>query len=182
MMLSGTPSRASSSACAWRSWSGAKLRLTPARAATRRNSLRTLAADQARRRVRPSMMQKQRPHGQLSAGGEPGAQLFPAPVVHADLAPSRALAAADQQRPTPLIEVVLRECERPLEPRSGPPEDDDQCAQAPAVTVVGRVTHDRHDLVRGRRIRRVAHALVGRRAAGVVAGRRHRRATPPGSV
>jgi SnoaL-like domain len=35
MMLSATPSRASSSACAWRSWCGAKRRLTPARTASR---------------------------------------------------------------------------------------------------------------------------------------------------
>ena len=43
MMLSGMPSRASSSACSWRSWCGAKRRRTPARAASRRSSERTAA-------------------------------------------------------------------------------------------------------------------------------------------
>src|SRR6266536_3483182 len=35
MTISGTPSRAISTACAWRSWWGAKRRRTPARAAAR---------------------------------------------------------------------------------------------------------------------------------------------------
>src|SRR5436309_6495083 len=41
MTFSETPSRASSTAWAWRSWWGAKRRLTPASAAWRRNSLRS---------------------------------------------------------------------------------------------------------------------------------------------
>jgi len=63
MTLSETPSRASSTACAWRSWCGAKRRLTPASRACRRNSLRTAAADQRRPRVGPSMMQNSGPAG-----------------------------------------------------------------------------------------------------------------------
>lgn len=47
----------------WRSWCGAKRRLTPARAASRRNSLRTAAPDHGRPRVGPSMMQNSGPTG-----------------------------------------------------------------------------------------------------------------------
>jgi hypothetical protein len=52
---------------------------------------------------------------QRGAGGEPGAQLFPAPVVHADLAPAAALAAADQHGSAPVLEIVLGERERLLD-------------------------------------------------------------------
>lgn len=44
------------------------------------------------------------------------------------------------------------------------------------------VTHDRHDLIDRRWVGRVAHALVARWAAGVVAGQCRRRATPPRGV
>jgi hypothetical protein len=50
---------------------------------------------------------KQRPDRQLRPRDEPGAQQLPAPLVHADLAPAAALAAPDQQRSAPLVEVVL---------------------------------------------------------------------------
>jgi hypothetical protein len=88
-------------------------------------------------------------------------------------APPAALAAADQQRPAPLVEVVLRERERLVEPQPGAPQHDDHRAQAPAVTVTARVTHHRHDLVHCGRVGRIAHPLVARRPAGVVS--RHRR-------
>jgi hypothetical protein len=42
--------------------------------------------------------------------------LCPAPLVHADLAPTAALAAAYQQRTAPLVEIVLGERERLLYP------------------------------------------------------------------
>jgi hypothetical protein len=108
--------------------------------------------------------------------------LFPAPLVHADLAPAAALAAADKDRSAPLVEVILCERERFLVRQAGAPEDDDHRAHAPAVTVILGVTHDRHDLVDGRRVGRVAHALVARRPAGVIAGQRGRRATAPRRV
>src|ERR687898_260862 len=46
MTISGTPSRAISTACAWRSWWGAKRRRTPASRATRRSSERAAAGAQ----------------------------------------------------------------------------------------------------------------------------------------
>jgi hypothetical protein len=58
------------------------------------------------------MMQNSGPGRQLGPRREPGAQLLPAPLVHADLAPPAALAAADQDRASPLVEIVLGERER----------------------------------------------------------------------
>ena len=172
MMLSGTPSRASSRACAWRSWCGAKRRLTPARAASRRNS-----ADGGARPRSPAGRAvddaEQRPDRQLGAGVQPRPQLLPAPVVHADLAAAAALAVADQQRSAPLVEIVLGERERLLDAQPGAPQHDDHRSHAPAVTVIAGVAHDRDDLLHRGRVGRVAHPLVARRAPGVVA--RHRR-------
>jgi hypothetical protein len=50
-----------------------------------------------------------------------------------------------------VVEIVLGERERLLDAQPGAPEDDDHRSHAPAVTPVGRVAHDGHDLVdRGR--------------------------------
>src|SRR5437667_9514686 len=104
MMFSGTPSRASSSACVWRSWCGANRRLTrrerraggtrsgPQRAIT---VARGRAVDDAEPRAAR----------QLEAGGQPRAQLLPAPLVHPDLAPAAALALAHKDRSAPVVEV-----------------------------------------------------------------------------
>jgi hypothetical protein len=100
--------------------------------------------------------------------------VFPAPLVHADLASAAALAAADQQRAAALVEVVLCQRERLLQPQPGAPEDDDNRPQAPAVTVIARVAHHGHELVHGGRVCRIPHAFVARRSTGVVAGHRHR--------
>jgi hypothetical protein len=77
-----------------------------------------------------------------------------------------------------VVEVVLGERERLLNAQAGAPQDDDHRSHAPAVTVIGRVAHDRHDLVDRGRVRWVAHALVARRTIGVIPGQRRRRATP----
>jgi hypothetical protein len=52
---------------------------------------------------------------------------------------------ADQDRSAPVVEVVLGERERLLNAQPGAPQDDDHRSHAPAVTVIGRVAHDRHD-------------------------------------
>jgi hypothetical protein len=94
---------------------------------------------------------KQQADRQLDARGQPRAELFPAPLVHADLAATAALAVADQQRPAARVEVVLGERERFLDAEPGAPQDDDHRSHAPAVAVIGRVAHNRHDLLhRGR--------------------------------
>src|SRR6266511_1423776 len=107
MMLSATPSRASSSACAWRSWCGAKRRLTPARG----GEPAELGADRGGRPRSPARGAvddaEQRPDRQLSPGVQPRQQLLPAPLVHADLASSPSLAVADQHRSAPVVEIVL---------------------------------------------------------------------------
>ena len=63
MTISGTPSRAISTAWAWRSWCGAKRRHTPAAAAVRRSSARAAADDLWRPRVVPLMTQRRGPTG-----------------------------------------------------------------------------------------------------------------------
>jgi hypothetical protein len=59
---------------------------------------------------------------------------------------------------------VLGERERLLDAQPGTPQHDDHRPQHVAVKVIGRVTQDRHDLVHGRPVGRVAHALVARPA------------------
>ena len=86
MMLTGTPSRASSTACAWRSWCGANRRRTLARWASVRSSRRALVADQARRPpVGPSITDSNGPTGGPTLF-EPVLEVFEAPVVHTGLA------------------------------------------------------------------------------------------------
>src|SRR3954469_23031848 len=50
---------------------------------------------------------EQRADGEFEAALEPGQELLPAPGVHADLASASALAAADEQRATSLVEIGL---------------------------------------------------------------------------
>src|SRR5919109_246436 len=58
---------------------------------------------------------------ELRADGcaQPRAQLFPAPLVHPDLVATAALAVAHQQRPAPMVEVMLGERERLLDAQPG---------------------------------------------------------------
>jgi hypothetical protein len=67
---------------------------------------------------------------------------------------------AHEDRSAPLVEVVLGERERRLDAQAGAPQDDDHCSHAQAVTIIGRVPHDPHDLLDRGRIRWLAHALV----------------------
>jgi len=81
-----------------------------------------------------------------------------------------------------VVEVVLGERERFLNTQAGAPQDDDHRSRAPAVTVIGGMTHDGHDLLDDWRVGRVAHSLVARRPTGVVARQGRRRATPPRGI
>jgi hypothetical protein len=140
MMLTGTPSRASSSssACAW-----AQL------------MRREAAPDAGRGREAPELdpnggarprshagsavdHAEQRSDRELRPRPEPWPQLLPAPLVHADLATTPALAVTHQQRPTPLVEVVLGERERLLDAQPGTPQHQDHRSQARAVTKTAR--------------------------------------------
>jgi hypothetical protein len=84
---------------------------------------------------------------QLDARLEPGRELFPGPVVHADLAAPAALAAADEQRSAARVEVGLGERERLVDAQAGAPEHDDQAAQPAAVDAVAGTAHDGDDLL-----------------------------------
>jgi len=77
--ISGTPSRAISTAWAWRSWWGAKRQRTPAAAAVRRSSARAAAGDQWRPRVVPLMTQNSGPTGSPIARGARG-RVVPSPM------------------------------------------------------------------------------------------------------
>jgi len=63
MTISGTPSQATSTAWAWRSWCGAKRRRTPAAGAVRRSWARAAAVAQGRPPVVPLMTQNSGPEG-----------------------------------------------------------------------------------------------------------------------
>jgi hypothetical protein len=65
MTIRGTPSRAISTACVFRSGCGAKRRPTPARAAARRSSARAPLVVHGRPRARPMMMQNSGPTGSV---------------------------------------------------------------------------------------------------------------------
>jgi hypothetical protein len=125
---------------------------------------------------------QQRSDWQIDACGQPRAQVFPAPLVHPDLAAAAALAAADQDRPAPVIEVVLGERKRLLDAQSGTPKHHDHRSQPPPVPVLGGVAYHRDDLIDGGRVSRITDALVARRAARVIPGHGRRRTAPPGCI
>ena len=79
------------------------------------------------------MTQNSGPTGSSRRTVEPRLELFPGPVVHADLAAAPALAAADEHRAAARVEVGLGERERFVDAQPGAPEHHDQPAQPPAV-------------------------------------------------
>src|SRR5215218_11076614 len=110
---------------------------------------------------------EQRPNGHLQAQLEPRLQLFPSPCVHTDLAAPAALATADQQGATAVIEIGLSEGERFLDAQPGAPQDHDEPAQPAAVRIVAGGAHHGDDFFYLRRIGRIAKTLVVRRATKV---------------
>jgi hypothetical protein len=103
--------------------------------------------------------------------------VLPRPLVHTDLAPAPALAAAHEQRAATVVEVRLVERERLVDPQARAPQHDDQAAKPATVAPVAGGAHDRDDLLNGRRIGRIATSLVPWRTAGVKS--RHRGRRPP---
>ena len=139
-------------------------------AASRRNSVRTAAPDHGRPRVGPSMMQNSGPTGSSTRAVSHGRSCS---QPHSSIPTSRRrppLPWRTRIDPRRVVEVVLGERERLLDAQAGAPEHDDHRSHPPAVTVIGRVAHDRHDLLDRGRVGGVAHALVARRATGVIAG------------
>src|SRR5215211_1797343 len=180
MTLSGTPSWASSTAWAWRSWWGANRRRTPAFEATRRSWARAASLAQGRPRVGPSITHSSGPTGIPIRNSSQGLGCSPAPRVHADLAAPAALAVADEHRSRARVEVVLADGECLVDAESRAPEQHDQRTHARAVGSFASLAHGRHDLLDRGRIGRVAQPLVARRAPGQIAGQRDGRATAAG--
>src|SRR3712207_5472530 len=106
MTLSGAPSWASSTACAWRSWCGADRRRTPALAATRRSCVRATSLAECRPGSNLDDAQ-QGADRHRHAEFEPRPEVFEAPRVHADLPAAAALAVAHEYRLETRVEVVL---------------------------------------------------------------------------
>jgi hypothetical protein len=125
---------------------------------------------------------EQRADRELEAHIDPTLQVLPGPLVHTDLAPAPALAAAHEQGPATVVEVRLVERERLVDPKPRSPQHDDQTTQPASVAPVTCRAHDRDDLLHGRRIGRIALSLVTRRAASVKAGHGRRRPPTTGGV
>ena len=117
-------------------------------------------------------MQNSGPTGSSTRTVSHWLELFPGPVVHADLAAAAALAAADEHCAAAGVEVGLGERERFVDAQPGAPEHDDQPAYPQAVRRGAGLSHDGDDLLDGGWIGGIAAALVARRSAGVEA--RHR--------
>ena len=132
----------------------------PACDATRRNSTRTPAADQGRPRVGPSITQNSGPTGSFARSTSQGRSCSKPPLVHADLAPTTALAAADEDRATARIEVGFRKRQRLLDPKPAAPKDDDHGAEPSAVAISANLAHHGDDLLDRRRVGRVAQSFV----------------------
>ncbi len=183
MMLSGTPSRASSTAWAWRSWCGANRRRTPACVARRRNSTRTAASTRpARVSGRRSRRTAARPAAR-DACEEPGASCSQ---------PQASIPISRRRPPLP-----WRTSSDPRRgSRSGSASESASWMRSPprqsttinartraAVTVVVGLAHHGDDLLDGRRVGRVAASPCceadgqrGSRAGSLVsdAGRQNR--------
>src|SRR3954454_7120367 len=89
---------------------------------------------------------QQRADRKLEAHIDPPLQVLPGPFVHADLAAAAALAAADQQRSTTVVEVGFVELQRRLDPQARAPQHHDQATHAqpwrrpPAVRITATIS------------------------------------------
>jgi hypothetical protein len=108
----------------------------------------------------------------LDPAGEPGPDLVEAPAVHADFAPLAALALAHEDRAAARVEVWFGQRHCLADSESGPPEHDDQRPEPESVVCRPCPAHD---LLDPRRVRRIAKALVARRAIRVEARQGGRR-------
>jgi hypothetical protein len=125
---------------------------------------------------------QQRTDRQRAPHVKPGFELLPSPCVHADLATTPALAAADQHCAAAWIELALGQSQSLPDAQPGSPHDHDQSAKAAAVRRVAASAHDGDDLFHLRRIGRVTQTLVGWSVAGVESRHRRRRSTSTGTV
>jgi hypothetical protein len=87
-------------------------------------------------RCEPTPDAVQRPDRKLGPHDQPGTQLLPAALVHADLPPAATLAVAHEHRSATPVEVVLGESERLLDTQPGAPQHHGDRAQPEAVAVM----------------------------------------------
>jgi hypothetical protein len=120
---------------------------------------------------------EQRAHRKRGSDLEPGPELVPSPLVHPDLAPLTALAAAHQDRAPHRVEVAFGQAEALADPQPSPPQDNDQATKPNAVDPVSGASHDSDDFLDARRIRWIAQTLIHGRSTGVVTRQRGRRTT-----
>jgi hypothetical protein len=84
---------------------------------------------------------QQRSDRHAHARFEPGAEVLPAPAVHADLAAAAALAVTDQYCSETRIKVVLGQGERLVDAQPRPPEEDNRARmRAPWTPPAARIT------------------------------------------
>src|SRR3954470_20864348 len=96
-------------------------RETPANACGRRRAAQLGARGRGRPWPSPGRAvddAEQRADRELEAHIDPTLQVLPGPLVHTDLAPAPALAAAHEQGPATVVEVGLVERERRADPKS----------------------------------------------------------------
>jgi hypothetical protein len=121
-------------------------------------------------------------HAEQRSGAKAGAELKPQLEVgtrRSDPCRPRGggrLSAPDKNPSAVAVEIGPGEVKRLADPQAGAPQDPDQRPEPGTVWPVASCTHDGDDLLDRRWVRRVAQALVARRAPLVVARRRGRRA------
>jgi hypothetical protein len=118
---------------------------------------------------------KQRADGHRQADLQPLAEVLPSPGIHADLATSAALPAPDQNAPAGRVQVALGKRQRLIDSQSCAPKQHDQRSSPQSRCAIAGGTHNGDDLLDGRRVGRVAPALVAWRAAAMKAGHGRRR-------
>ena len=137
--------------------------------------LRAAEGDHGRPAVGPSHDAQQGADGQRRTKVQPRLDLLPAPAVHTDLAPLAALATADKHGAGDAVEIAFGQREGLADPQLGSPEHDDERSDAQALRRLAGGAHDGHELFDGRRVGRIAAALVARRAAAPMTGHGGRR-------
>jgi hypothetical protein len=114
---------------------------------------------------RASQNAEQRAGRQGSSELEPGLEVCPCPAVHPDLAPLVALAVLYEYSAAVEVQVGLVQREGLADSQPGAPQHHDHASQSQTVRVVAGGAHHGDDLLHGRRVGRIATALVPWREA-----------------
>src|SRR3954468_22313174 len=109
-------------------------------------------------------------------------QLLPGPAVHAGLASAAAVSPPHEHRATARVKVALAECQSRADSQPRAPKHNDQAAQAPTCTLSPPARMAARICSTVRRVGRISHAVITRRATGMDAGHRGRRATTTSGI